>query len=110
MPSTLMRNPELAASANTIDEMINDSLLRLYTFRIWVEVPIPANMVSILNVSWEKESAREGSAEKFSSSQAGNNTKLANKNKRMYTGFLFISCCYINQAQIRESVPNINEE
>ena len=88
MPSTLMRNPELAASANTIDEMINDSLLRLYTFRIWVEVPIPANMVSILSVSWEKESAREGSAEKFSSSQAGNNIKLANKNKRTYTGFL----------------------
>ena len=52
MPSTLMRNPELAASANTIDEMINDSLLRLYTFRKWVEVPIAANMVSLFIISF----------------------------------------------------------
>ncbi len=38
MPSTLMRNPELAASANTIDEMINDSFVAVIYFRIWVEV------------------------------------------------------------------------
>ena len=31
-PSTLMRKPELAASARVMDEMTSDSLLRLYTF------------------------------------------------------------------------------